>query len=84
MLELCLLQIHAWIRRLRVVWIFLRWRNWISVSVNGQLFVNYDKAQDFNWTFQIESTVFILSIGPDSDRLTEVHGLVSKIEADIL
>ena len=54
------------------------------MSVNGQLFVNYDKAQDFNWTFQIESTVFILSIGPDSDRLTEVHGLVSKIEADIL
>ena len=44
----------------------------------------YDKAQDFNWIFPIESTVFILSTGPDSGRLTEVHGLVSKIQADIL
>ena len=34
--------------------------------------------------FQSESTVFILNTGPDSGRLTEVHGLVSKIEADIL
>ena len=38
----------------------------------------YDKAQDFNWIFQIETT------GPDSGQLTEVHGLVLKIETDTM
>ena len=46
---------------------FFRWRNWISVSAVlwsiewGPIL----KQRYFNWIFQIETTVFILSTGPD-------------------